>query len=228
MKLTGFIFGIRTVKSFSVEDKLGAIIDEILYSNDSEINERLFTNVNEGHNARILWNPSKPQNRLTITPRDFIFDYEIEHSFDKEFRKYLESYMSIIVKRVFTTFKIKNISRFGFVLKTSLDKNDLLLEEVTKVIKGHKGMNDSFSLRFNVIEVKPIKVKNIITEDYDNEIVTYDKANKISPMIMTIDYQKYFKPELVDIKDATQKFDAFCFDRYNQFKKSYLNKNGKK
>jgi hypothetical protein len=30
MKLTGFTFGIRVVKSFSIKDKLGAIIDEIL------------------------------------------------------------------------------------------------------------------------------------------------------------------------------------------------------
>ena len=47
MKVIGFAFGIRTVKSFSVEDKLGAIIDEILYSDKSEFNEKLFTEVRE-------------------------------------------------------------------------------------------------------------------------------------------------------------------------------------
>ena len=223
MNLTGFAFGIRVVKSFSIEDKLGAIIDEILYSDKSEFNEKMFTDLNENHNTKVLFNRNGDGNRFTITPRDFIFDYNIQNSFDSEFRKYLDSYIEVITKRVFKNFAIKNISRFGFIIKSSHDDKDPMLKEVSEVIKKYKGVDDSLSLRFNVVTKKPLKMNNdFVTEDYDNEIVTYNKQNAYSPLVFSVDYQKYFKPELNIIEDSTQDFATFCNNAFNAFKTTYL------
>jgi len=223
MKLTGFAFGIRIVKSFSIEDKLGAIIDEILYSDKSEFNEKIFTDLNENHNTKVLFNRNVEGNRFTITPRDFIFDYNIQNSFDSEYQKYLDSYVEVITKRIFSNFKINNIARFGFIIKSDLDDKDQLLQEVSEIIKKHKGMDDSLSLRFNVVTKKPLKMNNdFITEDYDNEIITYNKQNPTSPLSFSVDYQKYFKPELNIIDDATQDFATFCNNALNSFKTTYL------
>ena len=221
MKLTGFAFGIRTVKSFSVEDKLGAIIDEILYSDKSEFNEKFFTEVRENHNTKLLFDP-KGLNKFTITPRDYIFEYNIKTSFDKEFKKFLTSYVDILIKQVFKTYNIKNISRFGFIVKAELTEKDKLLKEVSEIIKNHKGVDESLSLRFNVLTKKPLKLPKIVTEDYDNEIVTYDKPNSESPLSLSVDYQKYFKPELNIIEDATQDFETFCNNTLKVFKETYL------
>ena len=61
-----------------------------------------------------------------------------------------------------------------------------------------------------------------MTEDYDNEIVTYDKPNSESPLSLSVDYQKYFKPELNIIEDATQDFETFCNNTLKVFKETYL------
>ena len=221
MKIIGFAFGIRTVKSFSIEDKLGAIIDEILYTENSEFNEKLFTEVRENHNTKLLFDP-KGLNKFTVTPRDYIFEYNVKNDFDKELNKFLDSYVSIITRRVFKNFGVKNISRFGFILKTVLDEKDELLKDVSSIIEKHKGIDDSISLRFNVITKKPLKLPKLVTEDYDNEIVTYDKPNSESPLNLTVDYQKYFKPELNIIEDAPQDFGTFCRNTLKVFNETYL------
>ncbi len=221
MKLVGFALGIRTVKSFSVEDKLGAIIDEVLYSENSEFNEKLFTEVRENHNTKLLFDP-KGLNKFTITPRDFIFEYNVLTDFEIELEKYLTSYVNIITKKVFKGFGIKNVSRFGFMVKSELAEKDKLLKDVSEIIKTHKGIDDSLSLRFNVITKKPLKLPKIITEDYDNEIVTYDKPDITSPLSFSVDYQKYFKPELNIIDDAPQDFETFCNNTLKVFKETYL------
>lgn len=221
MKLIGFALGIRTVKSFSVEDKLGAIIDEILYSKNSEFNEKLFTEVRENHNTKLLFDPVG-QNKFTITPRDFIFEYNIKQAFEPEVEKYLVSFANIITKKIFKEYAIKNVSRFGFLVKCDLETKDALLIEVSKIINKYKGVDDSLSLRFNVITKKPLKLPKIITEDYDNEIVTYDKPDSQSPLSLSVDYQKYFKPELNIIEDATIDFETFCRNMLKVFKTTYL------
>ena len=62
----------------------------------------------------------------------------------------------------------------------------------------------------------------VITEDYDNEIVTYDKPDSQSPLSLSVDYQKYFKPELNIIEDAPQDFETFCRNMLMVFKTTYL------
>lgn len=223
MKQTGFAFGIRTVRSFSIEDKLGAIIDEILYSDSSEFNERMFPEVRDNHNTKLLFDPIK-QNKFTITPQDFVFEYNILNNFQSEFDKYLSNFNNIIINKVFDHFKIKNISRFGLVIKSELNGKDKFLQEISSVIKNHKGDDDSLSMRFNVITKKPITLPTLITEDYDNEIITYDRKKAESPLIFSVDYQKYFNPELNIIADATVSFDKFCTNSFASFKKTYLDK----
>ncbi|MCO5280167.1 MAG: hypothetical protein M9931_03805 [Chitinophagales bacterium] len=172
MKQTGFAFGIRTVRSFSVEDRLGAIVDEILYSDSSEFNEKMFPEVRDNHNTKLLFDPIK-QNKFTITPQDFIFEYSVVNNFQIEFDKYLNNFNQIVINKVFDHFKIKNISRFGFIIKSELDGKDKFLQEISSVIKKHKGDDDSLSMRFNVITKKPLTLPTMITEDYDNEIVNH-------------------------------------------------------
>lgn len=223
MNQTGFAFGIRTVRSFSVEDRLGAIVDEILYSDSSEFNEKMFPEVRDNHNTKLLLDPIK-HNKFTITPQDFIFEYNVLNNFQSEFDRYLNNFNQIVINKVFDQFKIKNISRFGFIIKSELEVKDKFLQEISSVIKKHKGDDDSLAMRFNVITKKPLTLPSMITEDYDNEIVTYDRTNSESPLIFSVDYQKYFKPELNIIADATVSFDKFCINSLTSFKTTYQNK----
>ena len=65
MKLTNFALGIRFVKGFHVEDQLGAIVDDILYSEGSNFNETLFPELQRSNGSRRLINKSI-YNRLLL------------------------------------------------------------------------------------------------------------------------------------------------------------------
>ena len=226
MKLKSFAFGIRTVRSFSVEDKLGAIVDEILYSKDSVFDEVLFPEVRGGLNTKILYDPIS-QNKFTITPQDFIFEYNVKSSFEKEFGIFINGFNNQILKNVFETFKIKNIQRFGFVINSELENNDIFLNDVSSLIAKENRLSDSLALRYNIITKKPLKIEGMVTEDYDNEIITYDRQNSESGILLSIDYQKFFVPELNVIGDSTTTFDSFSKSSFDSFKTKYLRKNEK-
>ena len=225
MKLQGFVFGIRVSKSFYLEDRLGAIVDELLYSKDSAFGPEIFPTVQEGTGTKMLCN-QETGDKFTITHSDFIFEYAIKKDFDTEFKKYLEAYRDLITTQVFKNFDVHFIARFGFIVKAILEKNDALTDSVHEIIKqNHNGFTpDSYSLRFNVKEKKPITISGVTTEDFDNTIVTYDKTNEDNPLVFSVDYQKYFKPELDRIGDSTISFVDFCKNSYEKYKKVYCKK----
>jgi len=225
MKKKGIVFAIRIVKSFYVEDMLGAIIDEILYSEDSKFDSGMFPEVHEQQGVKILFNRNT-QNKFTINHSDFIFEYNIESDFEKEYQSLLKSFVEVIINRVFKKFKIQNVVRFGFVIKSELQENDSLLSYVSEKIKESYDGSDtnSLSLRFNIIKKKPLKIGKIVTEDFDNIIITYDRANSDSPLLLSVDYQKYYRPELQTIEDSIVTFEDFCNNSYKSFLTEYEHK----
>lgn len=228
MRLFGFVFGIRVSKSFYLEDKLGAIVDELLYTKNSAFGPSLFPIVQEVNGAKILFNQSTG-NKLTITHSDFIFEYNIKNNFNSEFEHYLDAYKNVIIKKIFKNFDVHNISRFGFIVKAELSKNDTITDSVYDIIKQNQNnfIPDSYSLRFNIREKKPLTIKGVITQDFDNTIVTYDKINEENPLMFSVDYQKYFRPELNTINDSIVSFEEFCKKSFDCYKKKYIEKSDK-
>ena len=225
MNKKGLVFAIRIAKSFYVEDMLGAIIDEILYTENSLFDPVMFPEVHEQQGVKILFN-RKTDNKFTINHSDFIFEYNVVNDFDKEMQLYLKSFINVITNRVFKKFKIQNISRFGFVIKSELQSNYSLLKQVSDIIKNSCDNSDtnSLSLRFNIIKNKPLKLGKIVTQDFDNKIITYDRANIDSPLLFSVDYQKYYNPELQTIEDSIITFEDFCNNSYNSFLAEYEGK----
>lgn len=222
MNKKGFVLAIRIAKSFYVEDMLGALIDEILYSEDSKFNSEMFPEVHEQQGVKLLFN-RKTLNKFTINHSDFILEYNVEKDFDAEFQLYLKAYVDTIINGIFKKFRLKNISRFGFVIKSELQNNDNLLSKVSNVIKESNSSSDtnSLSLRFNITDKKPLKIGKIVTQDFDNRIVTYDRASSDAPLLFSVDYQKYYKPELQTIEDTVVPFENFCNNSYKSFKSDY-------
>jgi hypothetical protein len=222
MRLQGFVFGIRVNKSFYLEDKSGAIIDELLYNKDSEFGPSLFPTVQENNGIKRLYN-EVTDDKFVITHSDFIFEYTAKCNFDEEFQKYLVSYKQQILNNVFKKFDVHYIARFGFIIKAIMEQSDPITTSVHDIIRQqHNGyVPDSYSLRYNVKEKKPITIKGITTEDFDNIIVTYDKANEDKPLMFSVDYQRYFKPELDKISDSQVSYDDFCKRAYKEYRSVY-------
>ncbi|MBR2297615.1 MAG: hypothetical protein IKA45_01880 [Bacteroidales bacterium] len=222
MKLTKFAFGIRFCKGFHVEDQFGAIVDEILYSKDSKFNEKLFPELQRANGARRLINTN--QNcHLTISSTDIILEYQVKYDFKKEFEEFLTEFEDRILKKVFKAYKINNILRFGFIVGAELSEEDELLKSISQVIHTNyeEVPNDSISLRFNIVQKKPLKIGKEVTQDFDNTIITYDKEKKDSKLIFAVDYQKFFNPSLDSIDDAPINYASFCKKCYESFNKKY-------
>lgn len=222
MKLTKFAFGIRFTKGFHVEDQLGSIVDEILYSENSVFNENIFPEIQRGDGIRRLVNRTT-NNNLTISVRDFIFEYSIVNDFNHEFNKYLNEYDKTILKKIFDGFKIKNIARFGFIVFAELDKEDTLLESVKTLINQQYEINaqESLSIRFNIVKKKPFKIGTEVTEDFDNTIITYNRSQQDNNITFAVDYQKYFNPVLDVMREAPISYVDFCKKCLDNFRKNY-------
>ncbi len=222
MILKKFAFGIRFTKGFHVEDQLGAIVDEILYSEGSAFNEKFFSEVQRGDGIRRLVNRLNT-NSLTISVKDVIFEYTVEQNFESELGTYLTEFNKTIINKIFSIFKIKNVARFGFIIYSELENEDGLLKNVSESIKNTYDIEsaESLSLRFNIIKKTPLKIGKEVTEDFDNTIITYDRQKKDQRITFAVDYQKYFNPALDQISDAPTNFVHFCESCYNNYGNTY-------
>lgn len=228
MKLTNFALGIRFVKGFHVEDQLGAIVDDILYSEGSNFNETLFPELQRSNGSRRLINKNK-ECQLTISPTDFIFEYRIQENFKNELDLYLSEFNNRIIGQIFKSYKIKNIIRIGFVIGATLSQNDELLDAVSSAVKKHYDLlsNNSLSLRFNVIHKTPLKIGKEITQDSDNTIITYDKSQDGENFTFSVDYQKFYSPVLEFMSDSPVSFTDFCYNCYKKYIQKYAQKETK-
>ena len=222
MKLMQFAFGIRFSKGCHVEDQLGAIVDEILYSSDSKFNEQLFPELQRANGARRLINNST-NCALTISPTDIIFEYKVTSDFEKELNEFLGEFENRIIDKVFSKYKINNIVRFGFIIGAELSKEDELLQSISSDIEKYYGVEpkDSISFRFNIVEKRPLKIGKEITQDFDNTIITYDKGGADSKFSFAVDYQKFFNPSLDKVIDAPMSYSSFCKKCYKSYQKRY-------
>lgn len=229
MELTGFVFGIRVNKSFAIEDKLGAIIDDILNHKDTSFNPDAFPKVKQSFGVRILINENS-ENQLKLTPEGIVLDYNVESSFEEEFEEKLNAFEEIVISDVFHNYKIRNINRVGFVIKSRIKEEDHFLKEIYQTIKNNYDSNpESLSIRFNTTKKTPQKIENIVTQDYESKILTYDRANNAEDFMFSVDYQKYFVPALNIIADMEKTFEPsftkFCEKSLIEFKEKYF-KNG--
>ena len=197
-------------------------MDDILYSSDSKFNEELFPELQRGNGIRRLINKNQNCN-LTISSTDIIFEYQVKYDFNKEFEEFLTEFEDRILKKVFKTYKINNILRFGFIVGAELSEEDKLLKSISQVINTNyqEVPNDAISLRFNIVNKKPLKIGKEVTQDFDNTIITYDKENHDAKLIFSVDYQKFFNPSLDTIDDAPINYGSFCKKCYESYKKKY-------
>jgi len=223
MKITGFVIAIRFNRSFSIVDNFGAIMDKILYDSDDVFSNKLFTDCQTFVDARVLTD-KEGNNKITINSENFILDITDSNDVEKKFKESVDAFQRIIGDYLFDKYDIRKINRFGCVIKAELEKSDKLFTNVINIIAKDKNEPDSLSLRFNCAQNKPKEIKGTITGDYENEIFTYNRDKKGSPVTFLVDYQYYFRPSLNKLSDTKLKFSTFCNNSISKFKKDYLEK----
>lgn len=199
--LISIALGIRFRANFSIEDQLGQIIDQILYSSDSYFNPKVFPLVKSVVGQKVLSN-EKTGDQLTIDNSNIILEAIFGDTFSiSEHKQILEHFENDIIKKVMKKFAIKEMVRIGYIKRYIFNVENLATRFVDKTIGGTlEGINDirlSFSKKLPVAEALVKKDVN----DYENAIFTIIKKSNLSEIFMSVDYQRYFDPFLPTATD---------------------------
>lgn len=222
MKLTGFVIAVRFIRNYGLEDNLGSLMDHILKHPSKTFSEKLFPEYKPYYDARLLID-SKKDNKLTLNSENIVLEINSSENIEKDFNDFLDAYDKIIIKEIFKDYGIVKIDRFGCVLKSTEKNSNALYKDLEELLKKHNKTPDSLSLRFNCVKKTPKTIKDIITTDYENQIISYDRKTVKDDLNLFVDYQKYYQPPLEKISDADISFTDFCKSSLKNFKEYYLN-----
>lgn len=225
----GLALGIRFRANFSIEDQLGRMVDEILYSKNSYFNPKVFPKVRSQIGNKTLYNAAT-QDTMLIDNSNIILDVNFaDDGFKKEDAETLKKmFEDQIINRIMRNFKIKEIVRIGYVKRYIYEMENLATTFVNKTIGETLGGINDINLNFSKKFPTPEGLVKKDVHDYDNAIFNIVKKTDLQEIFMSIDYQCYYLPFLNDINDLNAKsfFErAESFSRRNYLdwlKKNYL------
>jgi hypothetical protein len=194
--LMSIALGIRFRPNFSIEDQLGRIIDQILYSENSFFNNKIFPNVTVGMGSKTLIDPNTGD-QITIDNSNIVLEIVFGDKFSiKDRQEILNHFENDIIKGIMKKFEIKEIARIGYVNRYLFKIEDLARKFIDKTIgNAFEGINDiklTFSKKFPV----PEGLFKATVNDYDNVIFTVIKKADLSEIFMSVDYQRLYDPFL--------------------------------
>lgn len=218
--LMSIAIGIRFRPNFFIEDQLGKIVDQILYTEDSFFNKKIFSQVTSGVGSKTLIDPNIG-NRITIDNSNIILEIVFDDKFSiEDIDQILDHFENDIIKGIMKRFEIREIVRIGYVNRYLFKIEQLARRFIDKTIGNvYEGINDmklTFSKKFPV----PVGLIKEKVNDYDNVIFTVIKKADLNEIFMAVDYQRCYDPSLSSAPQI--EFRSFI-NQANIFnKKTYL------
>jgi len=224
--LIGIAIGIRYRANFSIEDQLGKIVDQILYSKNSFFNSSVFPLVYNNLNEKNLVN-EKNDDHLTINTSNIVLEINFGSTFQiDDCETIYDNFKNQIIDGILKTYKITEINRIGIINRYLFKIEDLADSFINKTIGSTlEGIND-INLRFSKKFTSEDSLSQKDVNDYFNAIFNIIKRADRKELFMAIDYQKYFDPFLpssseIDFFKFVERSNAFNSKNYLQ----WLNKN---
>lgn len=191
LELNEILVGIRHKKNFSVLDKFGEIIDDIVDNSNSKFPKDYFDGVStEGFTKTI--NNSKTKDYIKLTQFDLIYRHEIKdkNNTEEEYNLFFDRFNADIIPLIIDKYNIRDFSRIGIVFSFKY-KDKRVFEKSLDNIINNKFSNVN-SIRFS--EKDTTKTGNLFkgTDDYINKLYSLAIINNIA--IFSYDYQHYFNP----------------------------------
>jgi len=224
--LISLAIGVRYRANFSIEDQLGRIADQILYSKQSFFKPQCFPNVYTNVNEKILVN-EKTKDHLIINNSNIILEINFGEYFQaSDFDVIVNKFNSDIILGIMKDFRITEINRVGLIKRYLFDIEDLSNNFIKKTIGATlEGIND-INLRFSkkLPEYKAFINKDV--NDYFNAIFNVIKRADKKELFVSVDFQKYFDPFLNRSSEIEfEKFYEKALSFNNKIFLSWLNKN---
>jgi hypothetical protein len=227
--LVGIAIGIRFRANFSIEDQLGSIVDQILYSKSAYFNEQVFKFTENHVNQKVLIN-NETGDKLTINNSNIILEINFSNKFGlSDLDTLVKKFDSEIIENVLKKYKITQFVRVGYIKRYLFDLETLAKSFIQNTIGStFDGVND-IDLRFSKKFPVPDSLVKKEIYDYDNVIFNIIKRSDRNEIFMSLDYQKHFIPHLestggIEFQKFVDKVNRFSGKTYlNWLNKNYLN-----
>lgn len=221
--LVSIAIGIRFRPNFSLEDRLGSLVDGIIYTKNSFFGPEFFPTTQAGLNERVLIN-KESGNALTLNTTDIILEIKLPNPGDiSSLKNVIQAYKRQIVDGVMKEFNINNISRIGFLRRYDFPLLELSKSFLSQTLGGSpedvvSDINLQFSKRYSKTE--SLTTKEIL--DYTNIICNIVKRAETDNLFIFVDYQWYFKPFLegitqLDFDEFIEKANAYNRDKFPEW-----------
>jgi hypothetical protein len=202
--LVGIAVGVRFRNNFSIEDRLGSIIDGLLYSKDSLLNAVTFPMTGTNLISKKLHNPQTGDS-LIINCNNIVLDINFSENIPKEkARVLIDEFFKIITEKIYKIIDIHDVYLIGVVHKYIVT-DEATAEPLYKRFKeitvdDAASISVSFTKKIFPAESKVSKEVN----DHENVMCTIE-MNKKSEYFFQVDYQHIFEPKLASIIDIPYK-----------------------
>lgn len=212
--LKGISIGIRYRPHFSIEDKLGSVIDSILYAKNSYFNPTMFPRILSNPTERRLYN-EKNANYLSISAGSIVLEINLSQDATPDvLPDIIRHFGHDIINGIMKEYSITGINRIGIVKRYIFEDKDLIKTFICKATEHTLEDVSDILLRFSrkyPIEEAIVK-KNV--NDYHNAIYTILKRGDQDEMFVSIDYQRYYDPSLetpsqVNLSDFITRVESY-------------------
>lgn len=205
--IVGMALGIRFRANFSIEDKLGQIIDRILYTPNSYFNSEVFPLVQGNIGYRTLIN-ERTNDKLHVDNSNIILELQLGERFKtSQLNEVHNQFDKQIIRGVMKSFSIREIVRLGYITRYIFPIRDLAKTFVDKTIgQTLEGVND-INLQFSKKLPKDEALVKEAVNDYYNAIFNIIKKADRDEIFMSVDFQLYFDPFLPGAAEI--KFEPF-------------------
>lgn len=195
---TGVVIGVRFRPYFPIIDSFGKIIDYILNSRPSIFSSRFPAVGEPSSHERILVNEDT-DDKFTIDITNMIVNitYKESDGFKKsDLASVINDFDHIILKGILNELRITNIHRIGLVKKFTIKDEALVHALLSNILNKSFSDINQIDLQF----VKKILLSSSMVKksenNYDNAIVTIKKEAKLDEIYISLDYQRFFEPNL--------------------------------
>lgn len=191
LKMTGILVGIRHKRNFSVLDRFGKIVDDVVDNSTSKFPKGYFDGVSVEGFTKSITN-EKTKNYIKFTQFDLVYSHNIENktNSDVEYNEFFNRFNNFIVPSIIEEYNIRDFSRIGIVYNFEFTDKEIY-DKCLKNIINNKFSNVN-SIRFSEKDTTEKGRLFKETNDYINKLYSLTITNDIA--MFSYDYQYYFNP----------------------------------
>jgi hypothetical protein len=188
--LAGIAIGIHYRANFKIQDKLGYIVDDLLYDDKSYFDSKKFPLVENSTNGKVLTN-LKSTDKLAIKNTAVILQLGFNDGFKGESeRVIMKNFYKSIVKNVLVDLNIFDIRRIGYIREYLITDEKIINSLLDKFsyINGKKIEQFDYTMRYDTTD------KN--KDEFNKYIIKFMMQEELKHLFISVDYQLFYEPNL--------------------------------